>query len=217
MSDPSNAKNALKLTDRAMLSLLAVLETGEPVTQRSLAARIGVALGLANGLVKRAVRKGLVKVKQAPAKRYAYYVTPQGFGENSRLVAQYLSSSLDFFRQAREEFAAVYVAAEARGHTRVVLFGAGELAEIAMLSAQDSAAEVLAVVQPGSNQSHFSGLPVISSLDAPWGLDVDAVVITCADAPQAAYELLREHFDDERIIAAPLLHINRQLGGGQDQ
>ena len=47
------------------------------------------------------MKKGFVKAKAAPYKRYAYYLTPKGFNEKSRLVAQYLEVSLDFFRTAR--------------------------------------------------------------------------------------------------------------------
>lgn len=217
MADQSDTRNGLKLADRATLSLLSALEEDHAVTQRGLASRIGVALGLTNSLLKRAVRKGLIKVKEAPAKRFAYYVTPKGFGEKSRLVAQYLTTSLDFFRQAREEFTTLYAEAEARGQVRLALFGIGELAEIAMISAQDRDVEILAVVQPDASQLFFSGLPVINHVDEIKDGGVDAVVITSIDAPQGAYDLLREHLTDKRIIAAPLLHITRQNDGGVAQ
>ena len=45
--------------------------------------------------------KGLVKMSQVPLNRYAYYLTPQGFAEKSRLTAEYLSVSFNFFRRAR--------------------------------------------------------------------------------------------------------------------
>jgi len=200
----------LKLADRATLSLLSALEDDKPITQRGLSARIGVALGLTNSLLKRAVHKGLVKVGQAPAKRFAYYVTPKGFSEKGRLVADFLSSSLDFFRQARDEYAAIYDEIKLQGHSRVVLFGAGELAEIATLSAQNSQVEVLAMIHPGSNQAQFSGLPVVNNMNAMLELAVDAVVITNAEAPQEAYELLAKHFEDAQIHTAPLLHVSRR-------
>lgn len=213
MANSKEMRDGLSLTDRATLSMLSALENDEPITQRGLATRIGVALGFANSLLKRAAFKGLVKVSQAPAKRFAYYVTPKGFSEKSRLVAEYLSSSLDFFRRAREEFTSMYEAAQACGHTHVVLFGAGELAEIATLSALDHGVKVLAVIDPCSNQALLSGLPVFNSLASTQGLDIDAVVITSIDAPQAAYELLREHYEDEQIFAAPMLHVTRSLNG----
>ncbi len=132
MTGQSDTQESLNLADRATLSLLTALEDGESVTQRGLAVRIGVALGLTNSLLKRAVRKGLVKVGEAPAKRFAYYVTPKGFHEKGRLVADYLTSSLTFFRRAREEYVDLFQQIRDRGYTRVALVGTGELAEIAI-------------------------------------------------------------------------------------
>ncbi len=80
------------------LGLLTAVEANSQLTQRSAAKELGVALGLVNAYLKRCIRKGLIKVKQAPANRYAYYVTPKGFAEKSRLTVEYLSVSLAFFR-----------------------------------------------------------------------------------------------------------------------
>ncbi len=76
---------------RIMLGVLQAVEAGEVRSQRHLAAELGIALGLANAYVKRCIRKGLMKVSEVPARRYAYYLTPQGFAEKSRLTAEYLS------------------------------------------------------------------------------------------------------------------------------
>src|SRR4051794_31761602 len=72
-----------------VLGVLDAIERDPTVTQRSVALELGIALGLANGYLKRCVRKGLIKVRQAPARRYAYYLTPKGFAEKSRLTASY--------------------------------------------------------------------------------------------------------------------------------
>ncbi len=216
--DSNDTRDGLKLTDRATLSLLSTLEEGEPVTQRSLASSIGVALGLTNSLLKRAIKKGLVKVQEAPAKRYAYYVTPKGFSEKSQLVADYLSSSLNFFRKARDQYSDIYSQALANGHRQVLLYGTGELAEIAVLSAIDSGIELKAIVHVGRNLETFSGLPVAGSLDTDLLSTADAIVITSSETPQADYDALRQHLPDDRIYAVSLLHISRNSaeneGGG---
>ena len=72
--------------DRIVLGLLTSVEADGARSQRRIAAELGIALGLVNAYLKRAVKKGLVKVGQAPARRYAYYLTPQGFSEKSRLT-----------------------------------------------------------------------------------------------------------------------------------
>jgi DNA-binding MarR family transcriptional regulator len=63
---------------RIVLGLLEYVGRGGEQSQRRLASELGVALGLANAYLKRCVKKGLVKVRQAPARRYAYYLTPRG-------------------------------------------------------------------------------------------------------------------------------------------
>src|SRR5882757_9997569 len=88
--------------NRIILSLLNSVEDGA-TSQRRIAAELGIALGLVNAYVKRCVKKGLVKVSEAPARRYAYYLTPQGFAEKSRLTAEYLKVSFGFFRQAKND------------------------------------------------------------------------------------------------------------------
>ena len=72
---------------RSRLVSSAPVEENSQITQRSLASELGIALGLTNAYLKRCVRKGWVKINQAPANRYAYYLTPRGFAEKSRLTA----------------------------------------------------------------------------------------------------------------------------------
>lgn len=86
---------------RIMLGVLDAVEQDRVQSQRHLASELGIALGLANAYLKRCIGKGLVKVRQAPARRYAYYLTPQGFAEKSRLTVEYLSSSFGFFAKRR--------------------------------------------------------------------------------------------------------------------
>src|SRR5436190_22361295 len=86
--------------ERIVLHLLNSVDDGAQ-SQRRIAEELGIALGLVNAYLKRCVKKGFVKVSQAPARRYAYYLTPNGFAEKSRLTVQYLSDSFAFFRQAK--------------------------------------------------------------------------------------------------------------------
>ena len=82
------------------LGLLNAVHENSAMTQRSAAGQLGIALGLANAYLKRCMKKGLIKVQQIPPNRYAYYLTPQGFAEKSRLTAEYLTSSFTFFRRS---------------------------------------------------------------------------------------------------------------------
>ncbi|MGY4311308.1 winged helix-turn-helix transcriptional regulator [Bradyrhizobium sp. JR3.5] len=122
--------------ERIVLNLLNSVDDGAQ-SQRRIAEELGIALGLVNAYLKRCIKKGLVKVSQAPARRYAYYLTPKGFAEKSRLTMEYLSSSFSFFRQAKADCAQVLQLAKAQQFQNLVLCGRSDLAEIALLSAVD--------------------------------------------------------------------------------
>ncbi|MBE9064963.1 MarR family transcriptional regulator [cf. Phormidesmis sp. LEGE 11477] len=189
----------------AELDFLTAIERGEVVTQIALKQHIGVSVGLINALLKRAVNKGYVKVRQVPYRRYAYYLTPQGFREKGRLVAKYLETSLCFFREARGQYAEAFERAQATGAGRLVLFGSGELAEIAFLAASEAEVSIVAVVDKKARQVRCHGVPVVAGLkDAE---PFDGIVITDASSPQKAYEYLRESFPEIRIFAPGLLRI----------
>ncbi|MCW9034141.1 MAG: MarR family winged helix-turn-helix transcriptional regulator [Rhodospirillales bacterium] len=195
----------------ATLELMGAIEEGCDVSQRSLAQRMGVALGLTNALIKRSVKKGLLKVKEAPARRFAYYMTPKGFQEKTRLTAEYLTTSLDFFRTARGQYAEAITYCVNRGWTRIAFYGASELAEIAVLAAHEVELHPVAIVAPGRNIAAVGGCPVVGSLKDLE--DVDAVIITDAQAPQSIFEALSKAISYERIVTPDLLHVSRGPSG----
>jgi DNA-binding MarR family transcriptional regulator len=175
-----------------VLSVLTSIEGDSTITQRKLAGDLGIALGLANAYLRRCVRKGLVKMRQVPLNRYAYYLTPQGFAEKSRLTAEYLAVSLDFFRRARSDCAALFGRCEAEGWRTAALYGAGDLAEIAILSAGETAVDVLCVIDPEQPGARCGGLPIVADLAGavmharPRRLD--GIVVTDTRAPQASFD-----------------------------
>src|SRR6185437_15364109 len=142
-------------SSRIMLGLLDVVEQDRAQSQRLLASELGIALGLVNAHIKRCIKKGLVKVRSAPPRRYAYYLTPQGFAEKSRLTVEYLSYSFSFFRQAKTDCSELFKAASARNVDSVLLAGQSDLAEIAALCAMEHGIKIAGVVQKGAVKEQF--------------------------------------------------------------
>jgi DNA-binding MarR family transcriptional regulator len=95
---PQRSKTPAPFADQddILLGVLNAIERDARTSQRSISSELGVALGLANAYLKRRVNKGLIKVSQAPARRYTYYLTPNGFAEKTRLTAEYFSYSFTF-------------------------------------------------------------------------------------------------------------------------
>jgi DNA-binding MarR family transcriptional regulator len=191
---------------RIVLGLLEYVGRGGEQSQRRLASELGVALGLANAYLKRCVKKGLVKVRQAPARRYAYYLTPRGFAEKSRLTLEFMSHSLALFRRAKADCTAALESARGRGYARIALLGASELAEIAAICALDGGFTIAAVVDAGVDAVRFAGAPVVRSMEA-LAPPPDAVLVTDMQNAAAILQQAVAAFGTDRVLVPSLLGV----------
>lgn len=192
---------------RITLGLLNKVHEDSGASQRSMAGELGIALGLANAYLKRCVKKGLIKVSQAPANRYAYYLTPKGFAEKSRLTAEFLSQSFNLFRRAQTEGAEIFSHCQNRGWNRVALYGLSDLTEILTLLVRDFSLQLVAVVNGSTSRAEIAGIPVVQ--DIPSLGEIDAIIICDFTQPQAAYEKVLAQFPTERILAPKFLGISK--------
>ena len=193
--------------DRILLGLLELVERDGTKTQRGLAADLGVALGLVNVYLKRCVKKGLVKMKEAPARRYVYYLTPRGFSEKSRLTVEYLSYSFSFFRRARADCDRELEAAAAIGWRRLALAGKSDLAEIAAICALDRGLEIVAVIDGDAAGERFMGRPVVKTFEAIEG-GADGILVTDVKSARRTYDAARSQLGPQRVLVPRLLGIS---------
>jgi DNA-binding MarR family transcriptional regulator len=207
----SASKSADSEKTRIMLGLLESVERGGAQSQRRLASELGVALGLVNAYLKRCVNKGLVKVSAAPARRYAYYLTPHGFAEKSRLAVEYLSLSFSLFRRAKMDYTAVLDAARARGILRIAILGVSDLAEIAAICALDTGTVIEAVVDSQSELPRYAGVRLVKSLD-DIADSVDAVLVTDIKATRDTVEGAIKRFGVERVLVPDMLATHARHG-----
>lgn len=199
--------NGKEKEESLTLEILQAIEQDKGVTQRHLADNLGVALGLANSYLKRCVRKGLVKIHQAPANRYFYYLTPNGFAEKSRLTAEYLSHSFSFYRKASTSINSIYQTCESKGWNRIILCGVSELTEIASLRAHEHAIQIIGIFEPDTTIQRFLDFHVWSNLkDCD---ESDAYVLTALTEAQEVHKVLLANKKVERILVPEILGLNQ--------
>jgi DNA-binding MarR family transcriptional regulator len=169
----------MELESRRDLQLLEALEHEATITQRTLASRLGMALGLTNLYLKRLVRKGYVKCVTVSPNRLVYSLTPKGMARKARLTYEFMKYSLDFYRDARQHLRRNLVDAVAE-QKRVAIFGTGDAAELVYLLVRDMGLELVAVFADGEGQ--FLGLPVRSIADHA-DVPYDVLVVAVLERP----------------------------------
>ena len=152
MNDLSNDHESFRA-----LQLMNELEAGETVSQRELASRLGIAVGLVNSYLKNFAAKGYVRVKAFPRNRYAYLLTPKGISEKGRLALQHLNYFTSLYTTTRRDYLELFISLKAQGVNDVVFCGIDEVAEIAYLSLQEAGLMLESIVDEPMTAEYFFG------------------------------------------------------------
>jgi DNA-binding MarR family transcriptional regulator len=183
---------------RRDLRLLEALEQEATITQRTLASRLGMALGLTNLYLKRLIRKGYVKCVAVSPNRLVYSLTPRGVSRKARLTYEFMKYSLDFYRDARQHLRRSLTVAVAQRKS-VAIFGTGDAAELVFLLVRDMGLE-LAAVFTVDGDGQFLGLPVRALADQAT-VDYDVLIVAVLERPAGTARLLRQSgVPDEKIL-----------------
>jgi predicted transcriptional regulator len=158
------------------LQLLSEISGEEPLSQRELSRRLGIAVGLVNSYLKNLVSKGFVRVKNFPSNRYAYLLTPQGLAEKSRLAYQHLSYFTSLYTVARQDYLDLFRRLEESGVSEVVFCGVDEVAEVAYLSLRETGLELVAVMDDEKQGDLFFGVHVVSIAEGLRGVSTPVVI-----------------------------------------
>lgn len=189
----------MDIESRRDLELLQAVEQNAHVTQRTLASKLGIALGLTNIYLRRLVRKGYIKCVTIPPNRLKYLITPRGFARKAKLTYGFMQYSLDLVRDSRREWHRRLQSRLTGGDRLVALYGTGEAAELAYLSMRELGLELVAVFsdQPGGQ---FLGMPIQSVVDHDHAHYDLLIVTSLAEADVVASRLARDGVPRAKIM-----------------
>jgi DNA-binding MarR family transcriptional regulator len=200
------------------LEILTAIGEGRPLSQRALAQRLGVALGLANLLLKRLARKGLIKIvefpkKPAAGKRLRYLLTPKGIAEKGRLTYEHMAYSIHVYRRSRQTLRESLSQLAKSGVKRLVLYGTGEPAELAYLTLKEFGLEPVGVFsrEPNGDFLGFHVRPIAEIVDE----EFDGIILATFDrAEQHVEDLARLSVPREKILTLRQLSSPAVADGG---
>ena len=119
--------------DLRTLALFEKVENNQRINQRQLAKELGISLGLTNAFIQKVLQKGWMRARQVSARRWIYFLTPQGAMEKSRLTASYLRRSIDYFRELKQRVNHKLNELATQGVKGLHIYGRSDLAEVVTL------------------------------------------------------------------------------------
>lgn len=101
-----------KSVDREVrFRVMRLLQSEPHLSQREIAARLGISLGVVNYCLRALVGRGQVKIRNFRAagnkRRYAYILTPRGLAAKTALTGDFLQRKMAEYEALRAEIAAL--------------------------------------------------------------------------------------------------------------
>jgi len=179
----------MDLKDIRILKILEKAEDQHLPSQRDLARELNISLGLVNSFIKRLVKKGYFKITHIPKNRIKYILTPKGAAEKTRLTYLYILYSYQFYKSARQKLRNLFAELENGGETHIIFYGAGDMAEIAYLSLQETAIDLVAIVDDVKHGKKFMGY-IIEDPSSLNSKHFDKILVTAVNSRDLVIEHL---------------------------
>lgn len=191
-SNDNDQKSVMDRDDQMILSVLSAVEEEPELTQKDLASRLGVAVGMVNSYLKRVIYKGYVKTRNLQRRRLKYLLTPSGIKEKTRLTYEFLEYSYCYIRDIRRKTLALLEPYCKQDKKRVVFYGSGEVAELTMLTLQELGMQLVAVVDEKHAGSKCVNHVIQENSYFEQPVDADLVIVLLLQVSEPVIQLLNK-------------------------
>jgi DNA-binding MarR family transcriptional regulator len=160
------------------LQVLEAIDGAGHVSQRALAASVGIAASRVNRIINALVECGNIAVSDETVRPYAYRLTRRGRSYLQELNYDHYAAVVGRFREVEARILARLEELRRDSAERVVFYGAGEVMEVAYLLAQRLGLSVVGVVDDDPARYSTERRIEVGSPASIRDLAPDAVVIT---------------------------------------
>ena len=185
--------------------ILDMIEKNPNITQREMSKTIGIAVSMINDYLNIYEKDKLIKRKKHSTKTVEYFVTKKGSERRKLLNIWYLKSSHNVYLSAKDNITSFLNQIIEKGFKKILLYGAGEVAEIMLQIMNDDHTlplEVLAVIDdnPLKNGDVIVNLPIIQKEDIDLYVH-DGILVSSYKHHEAINTNLKEiNYPVEKIV-----------------
>ena len=138
---------------RKHLDTLLEIKDNPALSQRSLAHKLNISLGLTNAILQNLIHRGWVKAQKMTGRKILYLITPQGIARVTNLVYDRFRETQNYYQYTKELLTSYLTDLYNQGKRRAVIYGTNQLAEITYLSLLDSPIKLNSILTDDSDSS----------------------------------------------------------------
>jgi len=185
--------------------ILDSIDKNKDITQRELSKEVGVAVSMINSYLNDYEKEGLIKKSYQSTKTVYYFLTKKGIEKKKVLNIGYLNSSLGVYNKAKKNIIDFLDQIIKKGYKDIILYGAGEVAEILLQTIalnHDFPLNVICVIDDDFDKQ---GKKIVSkeivSVDSFKDIEHDGILISSYTNNKKIINKLKEKsYDSKKII-----------------
>jgi len=124
------------ITDKEFAVIREISNHHKP-TQRHIAEKVGISLGLTNLIIKRLIKKGYIKIREVPPRTIMYMLTPKGLAEKTKKSYFFTLRTINSIKAIKENIQNIIIKGYEQGARDFIISGDGELAIITEIAFGD--------------------------------------------------------------------------------
>lgn len=185
--------------------ILNLIEKDPNITQREISTAINIAVSMVNTYIDMYEKQGLLTKEHISTKTVRYHITKKGIERRKLLNIWYLESANKLYNEAKDNISVFLNKIIEKKCSRLLLYGAGEVAEIILKSMNDDnkiPLKVLAVVDDNKNKRNqlIINTPIIDIEDIV-RYDHDGILISSYTHNDAIYQkLIQSGYPEHKIF-----------------
>jgi len=184
--------------------ILDLVDKNNRITQREMSDELGSSLSMINGYLDEYEAKGFLKREYTNSKSITYIITEAGVERKKVLNIGFLNSSQLVYQEAKRNVVSFLNQLVANEYKKIVLYGAGEVAEIILqvIKEEDSTGiEIVGVIDDNpEKQGSFIGNTKIIKLIEIEHYTFDGVFISTYSNRVKVLRKLKSIVDESKII-----------------
>lgn len=185
--------------------ILDSIDKNKDITQRELSKEVGVAVSMINSYLNEYEKEGLIKKNYQSTKTVYYYLTKKGIEKKKVLNIGYLNSSLAVYNKAKKNIIDFLNQIIIKGYKNILLYGAGEVAEILLQTialSHDFPLNVICVIDDDVDKHEKTIVSKkIIPVEAIEGIEHDGILISSYTNNKIIIDKLKaKNYDSKKII-----------------
>jgi len=153
------------MPETKQIDILLALKQNPSTSQRSLASKLNISLGLTNAILKNLINRGWINAKKDTGRKILYIITPQGMANVSRLLYTRFRETVHYYNYTKDLITDYLLKLYQEGEEEVNIYGTGQLAEITYYAGLGTPLKLKAIISDDANKKTFLGHEVLTLSD----------------------------------------------------